>query len=131
VVQLHREQPALEATGAKLHVIGSGAPMFIEGFRETTSYDGPLYTDPSLAVYEAAQLQRGVGSLFRPDMLARSVAKGFGALRRGARQGVTRGDTLQQGGVLVVDREGRILYRHVSTFAGDNAAPAAIAAALR
>ena len=49
VVQLHRERESIRRAGAELVVIGNGAPHFIAGFREITGYDGPLYTDPSLA----------------------------------------------------------------------------------
>jgi hypothetical protein len=58
VVQLHRVIDRIHAAGAELHVIGNGAPMFIAGFRETTEFPGPIYTDPSRAVYDAAELVR-------------------------------------------------------------------------
>jgi AhpC/TSA antioxidant enzyme len=113
VVQLHR------AGIENLVVIGSGAPMFIEGFRETTGFDGPIYVDPSLEVYKAAELKRGVGTL-----LNFGAAKAtLGSLRRGFRQGRTQGDATQQGGVLVIAPDNRILYHHISQFAGDNASP--------
>lgn len=127
MVQLHREQAALDATGASVVVIGNGGPSFIEDFRQTTKFEGPIYTDPSLAVYEAAQLERGVGTFLKLGAVTRT----FGALRRGARQGKTRGDALQQGGVVVVDRDDRVRYHHVSQYPGDNASPAQIVAALR
>lgn len=126
-MQLHRARTDLEATGARLVVIGNGGPSFIADFREVVGYDGPLYTDPSLAVYEAAQLERGLSTLLRPG----TVTRAFGALRRGARQGMVRGDGLQQGGVLVVDTDGRVRYHHVSRYPGDNATPQDIASSLR
>lgn len=126
MVQLHRERAKLEAAGARLYIIGNGGPSFIAGFREAVGYDGPVFTDPGLEVYEAAQLQRGLSTLLKPG----AVTSVFGALRRGARQGVTRGDSLQQGGVLVIDRDHRVIYHHVSRYPGDNASPAEIASAL-
>lgn len=127
MVQLHREEAALQATGAAVIVIGNGGPSFIEDFRATTAFDGAIYTDPSLAAYEAAQLERGIGTFLKVG----AVTSTLGALRRGARQGRTRGDNLQQGGVVAVDRDGRVIYHHVSKFPGDNASPSRIAAALR
>ena len=63
-MQLHREIQAIHDAGAELYVIGNGTPNFIEGFREQTKWDGPIYTDPSLEVYKAAELKRGVTKTF-------------------------------------------------------------------
>ncbi len=126
MVQLHREIENLRATGAELQVIGNGAPMFIAGFRETTGYDGPLYTDPSLAVFQAAELRSGLRTVLTLGTLTRTV----GALRRGFRQGRTQGSAMQQGGVLVIAPDGRVLWQHVSAGPGDNATAAEIIAAI-
>jgi hypothetical protein len=112
-VQLHR------AELPNLTIIGNGAPSFIAGFRETTGYTGPIYTDPSLAAYKASQLKRGAMTLLKLGAAKATV----GALRRGFRQGRIEGDTTQQGGVLVIAPGGRILYHHISEYPGDNASP--------
>ena len=119
-MQLHRE--GIE----NLVVVGNGAPMFIEGFRETTGFLGPIYTDPSLEVYKAAQLKRGLGTMLKLGAAAATV----GSLRRGFRQGKTQGDATQQGGVLVIAPDGRILYHHISAYPGDNASPDTVRNAL-
>ena len=126
-MQLHRHEREIRDAGANLVVIGNGAPHFIAGFRDTTGFAGTIYTDPSLAVYEAAQLQRGVRTLLSFGAAARTV----GALARGYRQGRTQGDNLQQGGVLVVGTDGSVLWQHVSSGPGDNADPREIIRALR
>ena len=125
-MQLHRAVDRIHAAGAELYVIGSGAPMFVEGFRETTGFPGPIYSDPSLAVYRAAELRRGLRTIVSLGAVTATV----GALRRGFRQGLTRGDNLQQGGVLVIARDGRVLWHHISEFPGDNASPDDIVKAL-
>jgi len=125
-VQLHRHLGEIHAAGAELYVIGNGAPNFIAGFRETTGFTGGVYTDPSLAVYRAAQLKRGLRTFVSFGAAARTV----GALKRGFRQGRTQGDNLQQGGVLVIARDGRVLWHHVSDGPGDNAEPGEIVRAL-
>jgi hypothetical protein len=107
-------------------VIGNGAPHFIAGFRETTGYPGPILTDPSLAVFRAAELRRGLRTVLTLGTALRTV----GSLRRGYRQGATAGDALQQGGTLVIARDGRILYHHISDGPGDYAPSAAIEEAL-
>lgn len=126
-MQLHRRHDDLRAAGGELYVIGNGAPMFIEGFRETTGYGGEIYTDPSLAAYRAARLERGVRTLLSLGAAARTV----GALARGFRQGRTQGDNLQQGGALVIARDGSVLWHHVSKSPGDNADPDEILRVLR
>jgi hypothetical protein len=126
-VQLHRHEREICDAGADVVVIGNGAPNFIAGFRETTGFTGAVYTDPSLAVYEAAQLQRGVRTMLSVGAAARTL----GAFARGYRQGRTQGDNLQQGGVLVVGKDGSVLWHHVSTGPGDNADPREIVRALR
>jgi len=125
-VQLHRETAAIQAAGASLAVIGNGGPSFIEGFREQTRFDGPIYTDPSLAVYQAAQLKRGVMKTFDP----RALGTTLGAFMRGHRQGRTQGDPWQQGGVLVIAPGGEVKWHHASERPGDNASARDIVAAL-
>lgn len=125
-MQLHHGIEAIRGAGAELHVIGNGAPMFMAGFRETTGFAGPLYTDPSLEIYRAAELRRGLASVFTLGTLSRSI----GSLRRGFRQGRIQGDALQQGGALVVDRDGSVRWHHISKGPGDNASVAQILAAL-
>src|SRR5262245_31393451 len=105
VVQLHRRIDDLQATGARVYVIGNGSPSFIAGFRDVTGWKGPIFTDPSLAVYAAAGMKRGVLKTLNPVGALRSV----GTLARGFTQGRTQGDNWQQGGVLVIATNGDVL----------------------
>lgn len=127
VVQLHHRIDDLRASGAEIFVIGNGSPSFIAGFRDETGWAGPIYVDPSLEVYKAAGLKRGVLKTFNPAAAWRSI----GTLRRGIRQGRTQGDPWQQGGVLVVAPSGDVLYTHASEGPGDNASADEILTALR
>ncbi len=124
---MHREGVAIRATGAELFVIGHGTPNFVAGFREQTGWQGPIYTDPSLAVYRAAGLKRSVMRTLDPRQLGSTIR----AFARGARQGRKQGDTWQQGGVLVVAPGGDVMWHHASERADDNATVAQIVAALR
>jgi len=126
-VQLHHVKDDILRAGAQLHVIGNGAPMFMAGFRAETGYDGPLYTDPSLAVYRAADLRRGIATLLRPAVAAHAVR----AWRGGFRQARTQGDALQQGGVLIVSTAGELRWRYISRTAGDHPATDDVLARLR
>jgi hypothetical protein len=126
-MQLHRDIGQIHGKGAELFVIGNGAPNFIEGFRDHTKYDGPLYTDPSLAAYEAAQLKRGVGTVLSARAAGATIKRFLG----GGKQGSVQGDAWQQGGVLVVTPDGTVQWQHTSDYPGDNAPIDDIVAALR
>jgi hypothetical protein len=117
VVQLHRDLDKIHAAGAEFYVIGNGSPSFIEGFREETRYTGAIYVDPSLEVYKAAELKRGFGKTFNPRALGQTIK----AFREGNRQGKTQGDNWQQGGALVIDTDGTVLWHHISEHSGDQA----------
>lgn len=127
VVHLHARLDAIESKGARMAVIGNGSPSFIDGYRDETRWTGPIYTDPSLAVYKAAELKRGVTTVLDPRALAPTLK----AFLRGGRQGRTQGDQWQQGGSLVVGTDGTVLWHHVSDRPGDNAPASEIVAALR
>jgi len=90
--------PAVEKRGARVVVIGNGATDAIASFRTTTGFTGALLTDPSLAVYRAAGLASGVGTVLHP----RAVVNTVGALARGTRPGMPSGSSLQQGGTFVL-----------------------------
>lgn len=125
-MQLHRDSATLEAKGARLYVIGNGGPSFIAGFREQTGFNGPIYTDPSLAVYRAAELKRGIARTLDP----RSLGKGIKAFVEGHRQGRTQGDAWQQGGVVVVAPSGEVRWHYASERPDDRPSAAQIAEAM-
>lgn len=126
VVQLHHEIERIHAVGAELVVIGSGKPHFVQGFRELTRFEGPIYCDPELRSYKAAKLHRSAWRMVNPKTAAYAVR----AMARGAFQGRTQGDALQQGGVLVILPPDRIAFEHISEAPGDNAPAEEVVAAL-
>ncbi|MBT8495661.1 MAG: hypothetical protein KJO07_21615 [Deltaproteobacteria bacterium] len=113
---MQRATSRFQEAGARLVVVGNGRANFMEGFRDKSGYQGELYTDPSRATYRALRLKRGL----RTAMNVKSVKRAYQAMRAGNRQTATRGDPWQQGGVFIVDRDGTIVYRYPSEFAGDH-----------
>ena len=107
----------IRSKGAELIVIGNGPVQFAEAFKKDLDFDGPLYTDPSLKTYRAAELKRG---LFTSASL-KTIPAAFRALSKGHVQTLTRGDALQLGGAIVVSKEGELRYRQASEYAGDHA----------
>ena len=84
----------------------------------------PVYTDPQRASYRVAGMKREFGLGLKTLRRARRAA------RAGVRQGATKGDPFQQGGVLVVAPSGEVLWRFVSDGAGDHPTIAEVLAAL-
>ncbi len=116
----------IRARGGELFVIGNGPPYFAEIFKSDLKLEAPLYTDPSLETYRAAELNRGVAATVGLGALKNA----FGAFRQGFRQTGTKGDPWQLGGVLVVSPDGRVLYRQASEVAGDHPPVEAVMTAL-
>ena len=118
--------PKIRALGAELVVVGSGQPNFARAFREDLNLDCPILLDPELRAYAAAGLRRDMRSTFN----LKALGHGFRALRGGFRQEGIQGDPWQQGGVLVINPAGTVLFQHVSEAAGDHPDPARVVAAL-
>lgn len=114
---MRREAKRIHAAGAELVIVGNGSAHFAQAFREDLKLTTPLYTDPSLNSYAALGMKRGLGGAAGSLAALRNAAR---ALAAGHRQGPVQGDAWQLGGVLVVDTEGGVLYRHLSDAAGDH-----------
>lgn len=115
-MQLHRANTRFEAAGARLAVVGNGAPHFIAGFLDKTGFDGEIYTDPDRRAYAALHLHRDLRSTFN----LRTVRSAWRAFSSGFRQTTVEGDAWQQGGVFVVAPDGEIVYGYASQHAGDH-----------
>jgi len=114
--------------GADLAVIGTGNAAMAKAFREEAGItDVSVYTDEARKAYDAAGFHRGMWTLLQP----RAVWNYVRAFLAGYRGGRLQGDALQQGGVLVINPEGVVLYRHVSRSSGDHAEVGEILSALR
>lgn len=110
--------------------VGNGAPMFIEGFVEREKLaDQPItiVTDPSLKVFEAAELERSVLATVGPS----AIKAAWRARKAGYRQPGIEGDKTQQGGMLLLDKGGAPLFYHRNEHLGDHADPQAVVAAAR
>jgi peroxiredoxin len=109
-----------------LAIVGNGNQGFAQAFREDLEITVPILCDTDLKAYKAAGLRRNP-----MDSLSISLPfKALRAFRSGSRQGSVQGDPWQLGGVFVVEPNGNVLYRHVSTDPGDHAPVAEILAAL-
>lgn len=103
------------AADAQLVAIGNGHEHWARAFREEEGVAFPVYVDPGRQSYEHYGMRRGLTSVLGP----RSVKHSLRAMSRGHFQSQTRGDALQNGGVVVLDETGEIVYAHVENEAGD------------
>jgi hypothetical protein len=126
-VQVHRARQEIQVRGAKVAIVGNGAPPFARAFREDLGLEVPLFTDPSRETYRALALHRG---LVRTLFNARTWGHAARALAKGFFQGRTRGDLRQLGGVVVLHPDGTMAYRYASAEAGDHPPMAEILSAL-
>lgn len=107
--------PSYRAVGAEVVLIGNGKPEWARWFRNETRIELPLYCDPRRETYKAAGMTRGLFKVLHP----RAALAAFRAFRKGNRQTSAKGDVLQNGGVLILDRAGKPVWRFVQAAAGD------------
>src|SRR6266850_7150016 len=115
VAEFRPHLTTLRDAGVQLAVIGSGAPHFARGFKEQMQIDVPIYSDQTLAAYQATSMRRGLRYLFHPGQLSKWM-KSWRYFRL-----QLKGDATQQGGVVIVLPDGSVPYRFHNRFPGDHA----------
>lgn len=121
MAELRSRAADFEKAGARVAVIGNGWPAMAKAFAERNGLPAniELFTDPSLKAYQAAGLRRSAILTLGPW----AIPPFLRTLRRGFRQRRKAGDLWQQGGAIVMGRDGKVLYRHASWHPGDQATP--------
>ena len=125
--QLHREIGRIRERGGELVFIGNGNRHFAAAFKNDRGITAPIYVDTKRESYRALGMKRGFFATLGNAASWRNTAR---ALKSGFRQGLTRGDAWQLGGVLVVRPGGEIAFRYLSSAAGDHPPIEAVIAAL-
>jgi peroxiredoxin len=103
-----------EAAGADVVVIGHGEVKDAATFAASFAPGMRVLTDTTRAAYCAVGMKRGL----RTSMSVGVVTRAARAMGQGFRQSRTQGDPLQQGGVVVVGRDGATRYTFISDEAG-------------
>ena len=112
-VRAHRA--AIEQKGARIVFVGNGLPAMAREFA-TQNADGlPVLSDPSKRAFELAGMRRGLSTVLRPSMLKNA----WRAFRSGHRQTKVQGDPWQQGGALVLGKDGVVLHAKRDGAGGD------------
>ena len=126
VARLAERLDEIEAAGAQLIAIGNGHARWARDFIEEQSVTFPVFVDPGLRSYEHFGMKRGLGEV----TTVKSLMHAGRALSRGHRQSGIRGDAVQNGGVVVLDGGGDVIYKHVEQETGDLADLDAVIAAI-
>ena len=129
-MQLHRDREDFEQAGARLVVIGQGTPAHARHFVEEYGLDGMrVLVDPERATYEAAGTKIAtLDELYSTRTISRATK--IAATQRIV-QGKRQGHAAQLGGVLVVSRDGRVVWAHMAEDASDNPPNAEVLEAVR
>lgn len=125
---MRAHEPAFREAGARLAAIGLGDRQYARFFREETGIAFPLLVDEAREAYRAAGLRSAnlLHLLRRDNARARTRARAAGHRQHRLGQ-----NPFQLGGSFVFGPGNADLFAHVSETFGDNAAPAALLAALR
>jgi len=125
LAELRPRLAELAVLGVRVVVVGNGTPDQLAAFvaaEQLAGYAVEAVTDPTLAAYRAAGLERSRLGTVGPRALA---SLGRLALH-GHRSGRTCGDPWQQGGTLFIRRGGDLAFVHRSRRIGDHAAIAEV-----
>jgi peroxiredoxin len=124
--QVHEIAPRLAeiaAQGVRVVLVGNGpyerAGAFLE-HHGLADKSVELFTDPSLAVYRAAGLRRSAWATHGPFAFRDFMR----ALGHGHRPGRIEGDLRQQGGAILIDEAGVVVWAHENESLGDHPDPA-------
>ena len=117
----------IRKAGAELVLVGNGSIQFAARFHREKAPEVDVFTDPSLRMYQALGMRRGLRTTISPSAAFATL----GAMTRGYRQTSIQGDALQQGGTYAVAKGGEIVYAHANHDPGDRPDLDAALAALR
>lgn len=105
MAQLASERERFRAAGARIALVGMGAPAQCRSFLRQFDVPFPMIADPKRELYRRFHLERiSPLRVLSPGMLVKGVA----ALAQGHRPGVPQGDVLQLPGVFVIGAEDRV-----------------------
>lgn len=105
----------LSASGVSIVAIGNGTALMARDFAETFAIQYPLYTDPKREAYQHFGLLRKLGLGFS------ALKRGVSTFKKGFRQGAVQGDPLQQGGVILCNGLGQVVWSHIDEGPGAHA----------
>lgn len=115
VAEMLELKPDIERAGARLCVIGNGTPLHARVFMNEANLHADVFTDPGRLLYDALAMRHGIFATINPTSrryVRRAQARGF-------RQLGVRGDPWQQGGAIVVAKDGAVAFLQRFAIAGE------------
>jgi hypothetical protein len=119
VDQVWKKKSEIEKSGTKIIFIGNGSPELIKIFKEDMKiFDAPIFTDPTLEIFDACGFNRGLEYLLTPKS-ALSMAKLYMGGYSQGQQKKENGFHTQMGGILAFKPPGQVTYQFKSEYLGD------------
>jgi AhpC/TSA antioxidant enzyme len=117
-VQLNDAHEEIEATGARIVVIGQATPRHAAHFQRRYAPNLYILADEKRETYKAMGIPRGSATeLIGPKSVTSGVLR---SVRTGVVQGRTIGDAAQLGATMIVLPGGEIAWSHYASDASDN-----------
>jgi peroxiredoxin len=121
VAQLRRHEEAFDRLGAKVVLVGLGSCEETAAFKKRFDVPFPMIADPQKRLFAAFNLGRtSLAGLLSPGL----AVKGLAAMAKGEGMGIPKGDIRQLPGVFIIDRAGRLRFRHYGRDPADHPSPA-------
>lgn len=105
--------PELAELGVSVAIVGSGSPARLAAFVDRMHLDArgvECLTDPSRGAYRAAGLRQSALGTYGPKPFFASL--GLYAMGHWVRRHEDDGDVEQQGGIVLLDGDGRVVAHH-------------------
>lgn len=105
-------------TNVCMTLIGNGPAQHARDFKDEMKWNGYIFTDPQRQTYKTLDFRSGVGVTFTYPALRKVIT----SFREGNPQTWKRipTDPFQQGGAVLVDKNGIVRLFHADAFAGDH-----------
>ncbi len=125
-MQLQSLKQAAQQKDARWIAIGSGTPQQAAQVAKKLDIHFPILCDAERQSYRIAGMRKDLFSTVNPKIIGYL----WRSLKGGNRQGRVQGAPFQQGGAMVVQTGGKLLFQFVSSAAGDNVDPEQMLAAI-
>nr|XP_002132136.1 thioredoxin-like protein AAED1 [Ciona intestinalis] len=106
----------LEGSNVKIIVIGCAPSRFIAPFCDETNFEHSMFCDSKRIIHKCLGLydypQNSLSNEVSPHVKSTAFSGFFRTVWRGIKSQVEQGDSLQQGGQLIIDQDGKILFFH-------------------
>ena len=117
---MRHAREAISSAGARVVLVGMGTPKQTREFIDRFDVPFPMICDPDQHLYRDFAIERmSPMGFFSPGMALRGIA----AMAQGHTMGLPEGDVRQLPGVVIIERDGGIVYRYDAAGPADHPSP--------